>query len=232
MRRFPLLQADGEGGAGAGDPPNDPKADPAKPADPPAPPPVDLKAVRAKAADEARAKFLKDLGVENPEDIKAALDALKDAEAKKLSDQERLTKSLSSESSKREKAEKAAAEAAAKAEALETENALLRAGVIPEEADVAGVLFARAKAEAGDDFDAKAWLKDLREKKPYLFSKTAAPGEPAKPPANTAPGAPPARPGNDPPSFDYMTATPAEIAAFERSHGRRDDAFAAFRDRN
>lgn len=233
----PLRSADGAAagsGAGGASPaagappaaaaPSAPASPPAA-ADPPKKDAVDVDAIKAKERERAHKALLEELGVDNIDALKAAKKAADDAAAEKLSASERAAKAFEQSESKRTKAEKEASEYRAKAEKLETHLTLVRAGVAPDELDVAAYLLSEERDKAGKDFDQDKALAKLREKKPYLFGAAAAP-----PPATTTTQPrQPAPPGADSAKTvpDARQMTPQEWQQFKRQHHLSLQPFAA-----
>jgi len=183
----------GEGGAGGGAAPPPAGGQPA-PATPPASPPPsgdgdekithsrkDLDAQLAERAkrgekrgrEELLSKF-KDAGITSEEDLEKLVKAHRDGlEAQKTE--------LQKERERASKAEKDAETAKSDAAAAREESRRVRlfAGAGVKDADVAGFLLDKARAE-DKDLDEKKWLGDLKKEKPYLFG-----GEAPAPAANS-----------------------------------------------
>jgi hypothetical protein len=166
------LNAAGEGGAGAGGSPPPPAAPP-----PPAPPPA---ADPEKAKVEARLAVLKDLGFDSEDAYKAHLDEKKKAEDAKLSELDKHKKLYSEALDARGKAEaKYEAEKAARKaaeDALALRDRLDAQGVLPGERKFVQVELSDAEAaakKAGQAFDEAKFFKQLRERRPYFFTKDA-----------------------------------------------------------
>lgn len=155
---------------------------------PPAPPPglsaADVEKARAEAREtarkEARTEFLKEQGFDSEEAYKAHLDDKKKAEEAKLSEGERAKKLYNEALDARGKAEaKLEAERAARKaaeDALALRDRLDAQGVLPGERKFVQVELSDAEAaakKAGVAFDDARFFKELREKRPYFFSKDA-----------------------------------------------------------
>lgn len=176
----------------------------------------DVRAREGKAAERARAKLLEDLGIDDPEQAKALIKSAKDAEAKNLSELERERAAFQSSEKGRAKAEARAAELEKEATEAKTHLSLIKAGVKPDEVDVAAYLLTKERATLGKDFDEAKSLDELRKAKAYLFAGAT---QAATTPANTSafgvpPPAAPTGHNNNLPVFDAMTLSAAEYQAF------------------
>lgn len=116
--------------------------------------------------EELLSKF-KDAGITSEEDLEKLVKAHKDnLEAQKTE--------LQKERERASKAEKDAETAKTEAAAAREEARRIRlfAGAGVKDADVAGFLLDKARAE-DKDLDEKKWLGDLKKEKPYLFAEDA-----------------------------------------------------------
>lgn len=226
----PLRSADGAAagsGAGGTSPPAGAPPTAAAPSAPASPPPagdppkkdaVDVDAIKAKERERAHKALLEELGVENLDALKAAKKAADDAAAEKLSASERAAKAFEASESARTKAEKKLAEQAAELERTKAHLALVRAGVNPDELDVATYLLGAERDRLGRDFEEVKVLADLRAKKPYLFAAAATAQAPATTtPAPQQPAPASATNGAKFPDASKMGA--AEWTAFRQQHG-------------
>lgn len=163
------------GGAGSGGTTAAPPAGPSA---------ADLEKARAEARDaarkEARAEFLKEQGFDSEDAYKAHLDEKKKAEDAKLSEGERTKKLYNEALDARGKAEaKLEAEKAARKaaeDALALRDRLDNHGVLPGERKFVKVALEEAEAaakKASETFDEVKFFKELRESRPFFFSKEA-----------------------------------------------------------
>lgn len=190
----PLRAENSEGGAGGGTPaPPAPPAPSAKP-ESPVPPPVDVKAIRAEASKAAEEKVRKDLfakyGVENEDQLAAAVKEAADARASKQTEAERAAAEAAASEKKRAKLEAERDALAAERTTLSKRLVLLENGVKGgEDADIASTLLEKAQKAAGDAFDQAAFFAKLKTDRPYLFVTGTPAGAPPPPGAgaNTAP---------------------------------------------
>jgi hypothetical protein len=167
-----LAAVEEDGGAGGSAP-----APPAPSPPPKTPPPtVDPEKVKA----EARLAVLKDLGFDSEDAYKVHLDEKKKAEDAKLSELDRQKKLYNEALDARGKAEaKYEAEKAARKaaeDALALRDRLDAQGVLPGERKFVQVELSDAEAaakKAGQAFDEAKFFKQLRERRPYFFTKDA-----------------------------------------------------------
>lgn len=145
---------------------------------------ADLDKVRAEASEAARktarAEFLKELGFDDEEAYAKHKKAKADEENAKLSEGERTKKLYNEALDARGKAEaKLEAEKAARKaaeEALALRDRFDAQGVLPGERKFVEVALSDAEAaakKASETFDEAKFFKDLRDKRPYFFSKEA-----------------------------------------------------------
>jgi hypothetical protein len=181
-----------------------------------------------RAADGARAQLLgtlKDYGVGSTEDLTTLVRTAHEAKQAQMTELQRAqerTKTLETELAR------ARADAEARAEDMRRSRVFRENSVAPEYEDVLGVLLDRAKTEAPQTFDERAWLESIKKQRPLLFGSPPAPTAPSSPPipvgATTgaifpAPPAAPTAPQGTMPAFDARSATSEDLRRWEQSLG-------------